>query len=62
MTEVRTCSRCGIRIPTERIRCLPETKTCIDCSEAKPKTAADVDIDVGGSALGTWQGPDKDNS
>ena len=30
----RFCQRCGVAIPAERIEALPETRICIDCSQA----------------------------
>lgn len=32
--EIRYCSKCKKQIPWERIQTLPETKTCVKCSEA----------------------------
>lgn len=30
------CEICGAEIPHERLEILPETTTCVKCSEAKP--------------------------
>ena len=45
MRELRTCSKCGQKIPAGRLEALPETQTCLRCSDAAPKTAADVEVD-----------------
>jgi Prokaryotic dksA/traR C4-type zinc finger len=29
----RPCVRCGVQIPVERIKALPETRVCVRCSE-----------------------------
>lgn len=31
-----TCEICGIVIPPERLEILPETRHCVQCSQAKP--------------------------
>jgi len=41
----RTCSRCGKKILRGRIEAIPDTEVCAGCSDARAKTAADVDID-----------------
>jgi hypothetical protein len=33
-TKKRSCQRCGVAIPAERIETLPETRVCVKCSEA----------------------------
>jgi len=33
------CSSCEIEIPIERLHALPDTKTCVKCSEVKPYRA-----------------------
>ena len=30
----RPCQRCGIEIPLERIKVLPQTRLCVQCSKA----------------------------
>ena len=44
--EKRTCSKCGKVIPQGRIAALPDTDTCVMCSNVRPRTAADVEIDA----------------
>ena len=34
MIEERDCERCGKPIPLRRLEVLPQTRLCIDCSEA----------------------------
>ena len=29
------CEKCGTEIPAERLECLPNTKTCVECSTVK---------------------------
>lgn len=35
----RRCEVCGKRIPAERLDILPDTQTCVACSEEKSKSA-----------------------
>ncbi len=43
MTKTRKCDGCGDKIPTERLRLLPDTRECVRCSsEAKRQ---DVETD-----------------
>lgn len=42
----RRCSKCGGMIPLERLELLPDTTTCVRCSDAKPVTDLDVEIDT----------------
>ena len=42
-----TCERCGAKIPAARLKILPRTKRCVNCSNERAKTAADVDLDEG---------------
>lgn len=41
----RKCSKCGGMICVERLELLPETTTCVGCSDAKPVTDRDVELD-----------------
>jgi hypothetical protein len=34
MSEERDCERCGKPIPPRRLQALPQTRLCIECSEA----------------------------
>ena len=44
-TMKRLCEKCMVVIPPRRMQALPHTTTCIHCSNVKPRTIADVDID-----------------
>lgn len=47
------CTSCGGSIPLVRLRALPDTQICIDCSRAIPKHAPEhEDWDAGWTALG----------
>lgn len=61
---IRNCCTCGERIPVERLKCLPDTLTCVGCSRVRPRTADDMDLDGGEQAgmLGAFQAPDKDTT
>lgn len=37
------CENCGVRIPRERIKTLPDTRVCAGCSTERRKTTAEVD-------------------
>lgn len=41
----RYCDQCKTLIPEERLRLLPETATCVNCSRVKPKTISDIQVD-----------------
>lgn len=32
---IRNCSECGKKIPQERLKALPNTETCVKCSQVK---------------------------
>jgi hypothetical protein len=36
------CEFCGQPIPTERVEALPETTTCVECSQTKPYSEAQI--------------------
>jgi len=36
METTRFC-KCGVQIPPARLKILPNTHTCVNCSDAKPK-------------------------
>jgi len=36
METTRYC-KCGVQIPTARLKILPNTRTCVNCSDAKAK-------------------------
>lgn len=38
------CKDCHQPIPQERLEALPDTLTCVACSQVKPKTSNDVDV------------------
>lgn len=42
MTEKRLCEVCGEAIPKERIRILPDTTTCVKCSQTQPYSRAEA--------------------
>ncbi len=42
----RRCKKCGGRIPAERLAVLPDTRTCAGCSDARPVTNLDVELDT----------------
>jgi len=33
------CINCGVEIPSARLEVIPETKTCVNCSEVQPYKA-----------------------
>jgi RNA polymerase-binding transcription factor DksA len=45
------CGKCGAIIPEGRLKALPNTKSCIDCSNVKVKKAIQT---TGGSGDHTW--------
>lgn len=51
------CERCGKLIPRERRELLPETTTCVKCSDVKAKTDRDLPPEVSGVAVGelNWE-------
>lgn len=36
------CGKCGIEIPLGRLKCVPNTKTCVKCSDVKYKAGITV--------------------
>ena len=42
---MRLCAKCGKEIPEGRLEALPDTATCVECSEVEPRTTADVTVD-----------------
>lgn len=42
---IRSCSKCGKLIPQERLQTLPDTETCVLCSQVKPLTENQLDLD-----------------
>jgi len=40
------CEICGAEIPPERLKILPDTRTCVKCSETKPYSKAEILGDV----------------
>ena len=36
------CEFCGKKIPPERLEILPETNTCVECSQTQPYSEAEV--------------------
>jgi len=36
------CEICGKKIPPERLEILPDTTTCVDCSQTKPYSSEDL--------------------
>jgi len=45
MPSHKACLGCGRLIPAQRLRIIPETETCVECSHVAPRTEADVEID-----------------
>lgn len=43
--DEKSCSRCGKRIPRERLEALPDTEYCRDCSTVRAKTVLDIETD-----------------
>lgn len=41
----RDCIECGRKIPVERLAMLPETWTCVRCSDVRPYTEDDFLMD-----------------
>lgn len=41
-TEKVLCDICGKPIPPERIEILPDTTTCVQCSQTKPYSSEDL--------------------
>lgn len=39
---MKTCSKCGVEIPAERLEILPDTTTCVKHSREKRKIAFNV--------------------
>ena len=38
----RNCELCGDAIPTERLEILPQTTTCVTCSETRPYSEDEI--------------------
>jgi len=36
------CEICGAEIPPERLKILPDTRTCVKCSQTKPYSEAEI--------------------
>jgi NMD protein affecting ribosome stability and mRNA decay len=47
----KLCVACGVEIPLARLKALPETKVCVNCSAVKPKRAVTI---VGGEGEDTY--------
>jgi hypothetical protein len=39
---MRKCEKCGTKIPKDRLKALPDTRTCVKCSDVKAKVAFTV--------------------
>lgn len=39
---MKTCSKCNVIIPLERLEILPNTQTCVNCSTEKRKIVFNV--------------------
>lgn len=51
-TISRACEKCNVEIPAERLECLPNTTTCVNCSTVKAKVCFMVfDHKTGGSPI-----------
>lgn len=42
---MKLCKECGKVIPAIRLMVLPDTETCVSCSEEEPITATQEDLD-----------------
>jgi len=47
--ETRHCRLCGVEIPTGRLKAIPDTSVCVDCSE---KIGGEFELEVTVSATG----------
>ena len=47
----KLCVACGAEIPSGRLKALPKTKVCVNCSAVKPKKAVTI---VGGEGEDTY--------
>ena len=36
------CEICGAEIPSERLKILPDTNTCVQCSQTQPYSEAEI--------------------
>lgn len=54
------CQKCGDLIPPARLEILPDTTTCVYCSDVKTRTTRDVSIDGTdpGEFVQSFQAPD----
>ena len=48
---IKLCVSCDSEIPEGRLKALPNTKVCVDCSVVKPKRAVTI---VGGEGEDTY--------
>jgi len=48
---IKLCVSCNSEIPEGRLKALPNTKVCVDCSTVKPKRAVTI---VGGEGEDTY--------
>ena len=48
---IKLCVSCDSEIPEGRLKALPNTKVCVDCSTVKPKRAVTI---VGGEGEDTY--------
>jgi len=39
---MQSCNGCGVEIAPGRLKALPDTKVCVECSSAKPKRPVTV--------------------
>lgn len=51
------CERCGKLIPRERRELLPDTTTCVQCSDVKARTERDLPAEPQSVAVGelNWE-------
>jgi len=42
MNKKILCEVCGAEIPPQRLKILPDTTTCVKCSQTKPYSVVDV--------------------
>lgn len=55
------CQKCGDLIPSARLEALPETTTCVYCSDVRARTVDDVQVDGAdaGELIRSVQHPDR---
>jgi hypothetical protein len=52
------CRECSTVIPVGRLEALPDTETCVACSNVKPRSIEDVDVCYGDYAVDSEYTPE----